>query len=514
MLHDSYGVLKPYVVVNELVRPQTPPEACPQCGAPVDGAASRQAHYGQTACDPPAIEVEDGSERVTDRDQFVTDRQAQRYLAQRFLGRTDENALSRVAGHLRTAALPEPVQALFKTPAERTAHEEDTLATDGIETQATLGSGDGRSGTAREVVALHDAVANELADDAVEPTVAVLEVVGSLRHEEMSEQNLRRTIRDFRRKLTAEIDALQSAAEQRTQFTETLATQATELREVYETVDPTRPFTRVDVIGLETQQHSRWHVRVKAKRGMSGHGELVRELYQAATGLGWEALSVVVYDSSLAALSATETASIVHEWSTYEWAQYCQSLAVELRQASDSRRQVAARVAARTSRSTQTVQRYLNGLSLPTVVHPLLCDGPAGDEQAWQALQNYNGSVRQYNGLSWTVAARLGRRGREEGVTVDRTIGAAAHAVEYETSAALTFVDRAMTEPAVPFRTVHRQMQQTNRYGESLQVPSVTVALETAEREAIMAYCAEQRQPLSALIESQIRALATELIEQ
>ncbi|MFC6722067.1 ParB/RepB/Spo0J family partition protein [Halobacteriaceae bacterium SHR40] len=233
--------------------------------------------------------------------------------------------------------------------------------------------------------------------------------------------------------------------------------------------------------------------------------------FQAATSLGWEQLPVSVYDSPLEALSATEAASIVREWSSYEWAQYCQSLASELRDDDDSRRAVADCVATRTTRSPQTVRRYLDGLSLPSVVHPLLCDGPDGDEQAWQALQNYNPDVRQYTGLSWRVAARLGRRLRAESVSIGRTVGTAANAVEYDTSDALSFVDRAMDEPDVPFRTIHRRIQQAAQYSEYLQVPSVTVALEQSEREAVMAYCAEQRQPLSALVEEQIKELAAEV---
>lgn len=42
--------------------------------------------------------------------------------------------------------------------------------------------------------------------------------------------------------------------------------------------------------------------------------------YQAATECGWEVLPVKVYETPLAALEATETESIVREWSTYEWA--------------------------------------------------------------------------------------------------------------------------------------------------------------------------------------------------
>lgn len=42
---------------------------------------------------------------------------------------------------------------------------------------------------------------------------------------------------------------------------------------------------------------------------------------------------------------------------------------------------------------------------------------------------------------------------------------------------------------------------EATQYSEYLQVPSATVSLEQAKREAVMSYCAEQRQPLSELIE-------------
>jgi ParB/RepB/Spo0J family partition protein len=236
--------------------------------------------------------------------------------------------------------------------------------------------------------------------------------------------------------------------------------------------------------------------------------------YQAATSLGWEQLPVRVYETPLAALSATESASIVREWSSYDWAQYCQSLAAELGEAADSQRALARRVADRTTRSSQSVRRYLDALALPEVVHPLFCDGPDGDAQSWQALQHYNDDVRRYKGLSWRVAARLGRRMRDTDVSVERTVGTAANAVEYETADALSFVDLAMEEATLPFQSVHRRTQNETQYNEYLQVPSVSVALDQAEREAIMAYCAEHRQPLSSVIEAHIRSLATELVER
>jgi len=53
--------------------------------------------------------------------------------------------------------------------------------------------------------------------------------------------------------------------------------------------------------------------------------------YQAATEAGWEQLPVKICESPLDALQATETASIVRQWSKYEWAQYYKSLDEELR---------------------------------------------------------------------------------------------------------------------------------------------------------------------------------------
>ena len=235
--------------------------------------------------------------------------------------------------------------------------------------------------------------------------------------------------------------------------------------------------------------------------------------YQAATSLGWEQLPVAVYETPLAALAATESASIVREWSTYDWAQYCRSIANEIEAPVESRRQLACCVAERTARSPQTVRRYLDAVSLPDVVHLLLYEGPAGSEQAWQALENHNSRIRQYKGLSWRVGARLGRRVREDSVGSSRVIAIAANVVEYDDEDAIAFIDTATDAPDRPLRSVHKEIQQTGRYDEHLHVPSVTVAMAAAEREAIMAHCADQRQPLSALIEAHIQSLAAELVE-
>lgn len=286
-------------LIYELVRPRQEPAACPQCGVSVSDGPALDTHYEQTDCTPRADrrtapsglerEGEEGETPV----QFTTEYQAKRYLAQRFLGRTDDSAITLVEGHLRTAALPDSLQALFKSPADRTASERQTLENYGIETETMLGSGEGKSGTSREIVALHETVQTDLADDAVTATDAVLETVGSLAHPEMSEQELRRTLREFRHDVTSDVASDDAASEQRQQFRETLQRCAEDLRETYEEVEPQRPFKKVDVLGPETQHHSRWHARVKASRDVSGHGELVRELYQErlealAEAEGWE----------------------------------------------------------------------------------------------------------------------------------------------------------------------------------------------------------------------------------
>lgn len=120
----------------------------------------------------------------------------------------------------------------------------------------------------------------DIQSEALDPTDAVVVAVGSLRHGEMSELEFRRTLREVRHDFTDEVATVASADEQQRQFSDLLQTRVSHLREDRETVDPERPFTRVDVQVPQTQQHSRWHARVKARRDVERHGGLVRELYQ------------------------------------------------------------------------------------------------------------------------------------------------------------------------------------------------------------------------------------------
>lgn len=269
-------------LIYELVRPRNEPSTCPDCGTAVDGEQALRTHCRETACElssTPGVNTDDAVDGGSSNGRFATEYQARMYLAQRFLGRDDESAITLVEGHLRTAELPPILQSLFKSPDDRTARERTAIDNYGIDTRTTLGSGEGKSGTSREIIALQETFDQELETDAIDPTEAVLETVGSLRFDEMSEQELRRTLREFRHEVTAELEDVDPVAQQDV-FTETLHRCADDLRETYEEVEPTRPFKKVDVLGPDTQRHSRWHVQVMQERDISGHGELVRQLYQ------------------------------------------------------------------------------------------------------------------------------------------------------------------------------------------------------------------------------------------
>ena len=234
--------------------------------------------------------------------------------------------------------------------------------------------------------------------------------------------------------------------------------------------------------------------------------------YQAAVSCGWEQLPVRIYEDTLDALEATEMESIVREWSTYEWAQYCRSLADEIETDTESKAERARQVAARTSREADTVRRYIDVLSLPDEVHVLLSDGPEGTEQQWSALKNFNADVRQYGDLQWQVADRLARN--QSGLSEQRVIEIAATAVEFQTAEqGIEFVDLAVTNPEMRVDVLHRKVLFGKDYEQYLVIPRVSVKLSTAEKRAIMDHCHEQRKPLSEIISENITSLADELTD-
>jgi ParB/RepB/Spo0J family partition protein len=233
--------------------------------------------------------------------------------------------------------------------------------------------------------------------------------------------------------------------------------------------------------------------------------------YQAATECGWEVLPVKIYETPLEALEATETESIVREWSTYEWAVYCESVAAELDV--DSTHELVEKVADRTVKSARTVRRYLDVLSLPREVHLLLNDGPAGTEQEWMALKNHDPDVRRYDGLPWTVAARLARRQTE--LDRDRIVGIAVTAVTFDHSdEAEEFIELAADEQDRPLETVQKQVVFGQTYRRYLRVPQVVVPMREDKKEAVMDYCRLRRKPLSDVVKDTIEQIAEEKVDE
>lgn len=235
--------------------------------------------------------------------------------------------------------------------------------------------------------------------------------------------------------------------------------------------------------------------------------------YQAATALGWERLPVRVYESTLEALSATERTSLGREWTTYDRARFYRSIAEELDTDGMSVWETACEIAEDRAPTAQTIRRYLDVLSLPSVVHPLMNNGPDGSESQWYALKNHNESVRRYGGLQWHVAGRLGRRAREHELSERRIIAIAANAVRYEPDTALDFIEAAATDSEVPIEIIKQQIQHAGRHGSYFRVPSVVVDLSDREQQALMAYCADERCQLSSLVESLITSRAAELAD-
>jgi ParB/RepB/Spo0J family partition protein len=227
---------------------------------------------------PKQTDESDDSNSDTEYGRFDTEKEALAYMAEQYCGRSDESAISHIQEHLETAALPPVLQSLFENADERTTRERTILKNHGIDTQSKLGSGEGKSGTSRAVVALHNTLEEEIDTDNIDPTDAVLETIGSLQFDEMSELELRQSLREFRVDVSNALDA-ESASNQRDAFTKTLQRHREELRELHEEVEPNRPFKRVDLQGPDTQRHSRWHVQAMRERGVDTHTELARELY-------------------------------------------------------------------------------------------------------------------------------------------------------------------------------------------------------------------------------------------
>jgi ParB/RepB/Spo0J family partition protein len=230
--------------------------------------------------------------------------------------------------------------------------------------------------------------------------------------------------------------------------------------------------------------------------------------YQAATECGWEKVPVCIFDSALDALEAAESASIVREWTPYAWAQHCRAVAAELE--GESQQDLIEQVADRTTKSAATVRRYLDVLSLPNEIHPLLVDGPEGSEQTWTALRNYNDDVRRYGGLQWTVAHQLARSQSE--LSERRVIGIAAKAVEFEGAEdAIEFIESAVEEQEKPLDLIRREVLLGQQHPRYIEVPRTVVRMDRAEKQALLKYCREQRQSLTELVTETLASIAADV---
>ena len=276
-------------LIYELVRPLHEPDVCPQCGTAVDGETGLISHYGHSNCDSQPIEQADIRLDESVNGRFTTDRQARRYLADRYLGRVDESALSIIEGHLRTAQLPPVLQSLFKTPEERSEQERMALENHGIDTTTVLGSGEGHSKASEVIVSVHNTLTDEF--DEIDPTDAVLKTVGRLRTKDTSEKEFERTMRQFRRDLLAKAEA--ENTRQQTIFEDVLQAHVTELREAREELAPSQPFRRVDVRAPDKERYNRWYAQEHTRRDVRSHGQLIQQLYEErletlADQRGWE----------------------------------------------------------------------------------------------------------------------------------------------------------------------------------------------------------------------------------
>lgn len=236
--------------------------------------------------------------------------------------------------------------------------------------------------------------------------------------------------------------------------------------------------------------------------------------YQAAIDAGWEQLPVKICDSTLEALDQTKLDSAGRrEWSPYDWAQFCRSMAQEIQTEDDSKMDIVRRVADAVDLNPNTVRRYLNVLSLPQIIHPLLSVGPDGSSTEWAQLQSYNDDVRQYSGLRLQVADRLATL-QSSVSSEERLIAIAATAVEFtEPKDAIEFIELAVDDDEKRLDMIRREVLIGSDHSQYLIVPRVAVNLTTEQRQALMDYCHQHRQPLSDIVAEEISDLAEEVTE-
>jgi ParB/RepB/Spo0J family partition protein len=229
--------------------------------------------------------------------------------------------------------------------------------------------------------------------------------------------------------------------------------------------------------------------------------------YQAALELGWDELPVKIYENTLQALEAAETQSIVREWTTYQAARHVNSLYSELREEFSSKSEAVEIVAERTARSKPTVRRYLNALQLPEVLHPLLKKRQNITDAEWEAIKNHKDDIRNFDGLSWQVAAEAGQHAAE--VDDERLIRIVLATLGYDSNEGERLVQEAIEDPDASMSMLkYRLFDGGSEHHNWIRVPQTGIRLENDKKEAIMDYCHERKVHLSDVVEEQMKNFA------
>lgn len=233
--------------------------------------------------------------------------------------------------------------------------------------------------------------------------------------------------------------------------------------------------------------------------------------YQAASELGWEKLPVNVYENLENALIEAESQSIGREWGTYEWAQHCESVATTLDIYKEQ--DVITEVTDRVSKTRSTVQKYLQAMRLPgEVIRTVVDDAGRGDESDWAALKHYNDDAKKYDGITWKMAAELGKRY----ATLDENemIEIAAHAVHYKSNKGVDFINLAVNERDRPISEIHKMLALGKDHTDYLTIQQTAIRLEEDKQQSLINYCANRRRNITEIVEEMITEFADVIYEE
>jgi ParB/RepB/Spo0J family partition protein len=235
--------------------------------------------------------------------------------------------------------------------------------------------------------------------------------------------------------------------------------------------------------------------------------------YQAARELGWRTLPVRIYDDTMEALQAAERNSIVDEWTTFQAARHVQSLYQESDPDVAEEAELLSQIADQTSRSVQTVERYLKAFELPSELHPLLKDRQNITDADYQPLKNHREDVRQYDGLSWQVAKHLGEYRGD--VSDDFLIEVALETLDYNSSNAIELVHELLSDNT---DTETIQMARYKLFNgvsiddeDRMLIPRFTMRLDPDKREALMDHIQSRKIHLTDAVEERVKEYAEDV---